>query len=56
MTEFVEHDLLLGGAQWRARDGVPGGGNVLPCPALGDEDGEFHAFVFTRDKSDNTRL
>jgi hypothetical protein len=47
--EFVEHELLLGGVQRGAGDGVPGGVDVLPCPALGDEDGYFYAFVFTRD-------
>jgi hypothetical protein len=43
--EFVEHELFLGGAQWRAGDGVPGAVDVLPCRALGDEDGEFAAFT-----------
>ena len=47
--EFVEHELLLSGTQWRARNGVPGGVDVLPCPALGDESSHFHAFDFTRD-------
>lgn len=47
--KFVEHELLLSGTQWRARDGVPGGVDVLPCPALGDEGGHFHAFVFARE-------
>ena len=47
--EFVEHELLLGGVQRGAGDGAPGGGNVLPCPALGDEVGHFQACVFTRD-------
>ena len=47
--KFVEHELLLSGTQWRARNGVPGGVDVLPCPALGDEYGYFHTFVLTRD-------
>jgi hypothetical protein len=47
--EFIEHELLLSGTQWRARNGVPGGVDVLPCPALGDEYGYFHTFVLTRD-------
>ena len=47
--EFVEHELLLGRVQRGAGDGVPGCVDVLPCPALGDEGGHFHAFVFTRD-------
>ena len=47
--EFVEHELLFGGVQRGSGDGVPGGVDVLPCPALGDEGGHFHAFVFTRE-------
>lgn len=39
--EFVEHELLLGGTQRRAGDGVPCGVDVAACPALGDEDRQF---------------
>jgi hypothetical protein len=35
--EFVEHELLLGGIQRRARNGVPSGVDVLACPVVGDE-------------------
>ena len=41
--EFVEHELLLGRVERRARNGVPSGVDVLPCPALCYEGGEFHA-------------
>ena len=47
--EFVKHDLLLGGVERRARNGIPSCVDVLPCPALSDEGGEFQAFVFARD-------
>ena len=47
--ELVEHELLFGGVQRGSVDCVPGGVDVLPCPALGDEGGHFHAFVFARE-------
>ncbi len=47
--EFVEHELLLGRVERRARNGVPSGVDVLFGPALSYEGGEFRAQLSTRD-------
>jgi hypothetical protein len=42
-TDFVEHELLLGRVKRRARNGVPGGIDVLAGPATRDQDGQLIA-------------